>query len=315
MNGSREMTDRNQHSLPEFYRRFFTASDEDHLYRYVAGGQQPQREGVGPGASLTHTYGFTASAGALTLPTIEARLSDLERSTAQRVRETVLEERPLSQEFKEKISIFLLSQERRTPKHRAARDNWSGQLAETRHDEGLLRQIAEQNIRRSSPHADRDDVARRVAALQPRLARFRSTVLQTTAQVPDFLFPHLALKERSPATRVLASMHWCLLKAPGSESFLTSDAPVYRSPQLDLPDSILLYPVSKKFFLKASWDASAVGYVDITGEQTQALNEVTARSAHREVYAGSDDPAIQDLVDRHSRAGALELLKSHSQLE
>lgn len=151
MNGSREMTDRNQHSLPEFYRRFFTASDQDHLYRYVAGGQQPQREGVEPGASLTHTYGFTASAGALTLPTIEARLSELERGTARRVRETVLEERPLNEEFKEKISIFLLSQERRTPKHRAARDNWSRQLAETRHDEGLLRQIAEQNIRRSSP--------------------------------------------------------------------------------------------------------------------------------------------------------------------
>ncbi|MBT9585273.1 hypothetical protein IV102_18155 [bacterium] len=67
---------------------------------------------------------------------------------------------------------------------------------------------------------------------------------------------------------------------------------------LSHPDAFLLFPLSQKFLLQASWPKHFPGdYQDLRPEQVRHLNIELIKKAGLEAYSGRDTKEFQDLVD------------------
>ena len=89
--------------------------------------------------------------------------------------------------------------------------------------------------------------------------------------------------------RALSLMGWRLLEAPIGCHFVTSDAPVFfdKARGLKFPAGELLFPISSRFALLASW-LGGTGHVYVTAVFVREVNRAIITNAKRWVFACSD---------------------------
>ena len=293
----------NQHFVPESYQRLFLDDPKNgNIWVYQPGGQ-PTSRGVGQTAAETNFYAFTKTDGKKEVTAVEAQLNKLETPAIQQVREVIFTESSITEDFKKLFSQFLVSLHRRTERHRDERQKPLSQenLKELLEDERLEKE-AINFLRQRHPNADIVELAMRMTILRPELERIKRERLSRLPEVPDFLFPQLATAERSVGPAVLASMTWIVFKTPDDHPFITTDDPVAMTNGLSYANAMVLFPISKNYFLQAFWGTADKTYFDATPEQVDHLNQQLMKCAGKAVYSGKNSQQTQVLVDQYVKS-------------
>jgi hypothetical protein len=96
--------------------------------------------------------------------------------------------------------------------------------------------------------------------------------------------------EMERVCRAITAMRWQFFEAPNGKIFLTSDNPVHwfhGGVGLRMPYSELVFPISSKLALIASYRDVLEGFVGVNGQAVNEINRRVASQARHYVYASS----------------------------
>ena len=95
------------------------------------------------------------------------------------------------------------------------------------------------------------------------------------------------------AHEALMHTNWSFQVAAGGEYFITSDNPVVFDEGAGLLNSSLLFPISQRVILLATWtQGTDLSYTDVAADEVRKLNSLVVITATNEIYSPKPDEWI-----------------------
>lgn len=284
---------RNLHYIPVFYQEEF--AEKRGLIQVYRPGQPIRERSIRETGSAPDFYGFTDGRGHWDNTTVESIFSNEIETPASKVFEKIKTQSTLDSVQRDVLLRFVVSLQRRTPKHKELMMPELQSLVSQRREQ--LEATVKTDLlawlisRGESPlrldalfNAKRGDIE-----------RLRVEMLDTKAMV-DKLYPEVSAKKSAALPPILRRMDWMFMCAPPGSNFVTSDDPVVHG-GLVPPKGIMLLPLTKTVMLQVSWRTqSRWGYVELTSSQVDELNQQTIAHGWYEVYSGQRCEKIKSVV-------------------
>lgn len=286
------------HTVAQFYQKLFLEPTTDgttpkpRLWIYTK-DKPPFQRSISSNTVELGAYEYLDSDGNLDVST-ERDLGKFRENTSAPIFHLMMQEQVLTQPQKDELTRYIISQDRRTVKHRELQkpviESVIKNLFENKEEIEKTREF----IRARHPGISEGELEQRLQIVM--------AVLKPTFRVDEKqpkLFSILALGMNSAAEGVISGLHWNIVKAPTDTPFVFSDAPVCIDGPLQSSGRLVL-PLSRSLLLEVSHsNNSRAPYALINSEQVNEWNRLIIRNAHKEVYSGKNSPEIQKLVNEN----------------
>jgi hypothetical protein len=188
----------------------------------------------------------------------------------------------------------------------------------TRYMVALLKRVPEgrQRFEKMGPHVAEETFEEFKTALtkmqfpdnikQEYLERAEQFLGRYATNPPKDIWLNSIPPETSPTVLLaVTQMTWVFLTSDRTDTFLTSDNPMFFFESLGLgnPDSEISFPLSSKLVLWATWrkDFSDCDYLAIKAHAIKEINRRTAFNASRYIFSASDEQWIPDFIKKHHK--------------
>ncbi|MBA3692571.1 MAG: DUF4238 domain-containing protein [Acidobacteria bacterium] len=262
MKGKREQNKHKHHKQPQFYLKGFVAEDEEHpntpsLWIYKR-GEIPKRKGISNAAFTKDFYAFKENDGSINFNKYEDLLMrDFEQPTNS-ILEKLRRFEMIDEAEKEIFSRYVASM--------ITRSDWAKNI----HFK-TVEEIA------SSTNEKYQETFKK----EENKIKINEIIINAKENLKHGeFFPKSIISMAEKASGIIKKMNWRFLVAPDNMPFLTSDKPVFYT-KLDEKGSEVIFPISSKVMLSASWIDFTNKYWKKVGNAFWKVNDQTVETERK----------------------------------
>lgn len=253
---------RRHHKQPQLYLKGFVAKDDNHpntpsIWIYKKGEELPKRKGIRNTAFTKDFYAFIEEDGSINYNKYEDLLMKDFEQPADSILKNLRQFESIDEEEKKVFAKYVASM--------ITRGEYGKGISEYSMELAKEQQL---NANPNLPKPVIEEFEKQISELKTKGEIFREQIISKALLIKSYV----------------EKMNWTLYTTTEKLEYFTSDNPVFSS-QLSKKEGELIFPISSKLTLYASWQKNNDRiYERATNKVVETVRDIVAKIAIREVY-------------------------------